>query len=163
MAHADVRVAPGGALLVDGHEVRREAHRPPAVDVEADPARDGLHRGGRARDRGATLRGEAADAAAEGGQGEVLAEAGEGLGPDARAPDDPGATALESGLDQVGVGDVLEPAGDRVEPAAAVAIRVRDPGPHPLLVGPPAGEVHELHQLRLYLSSSSESCRRSSI
>jgi hypothetical protein len=156
---ADVRIAPAGALLIDGQEVGWEAHRPATLGVEADPARDGLDRRAVAADRGPALGREAPDAAAEGAQLELFAEAREGLDPNAVAPDDPGALALESRVDDVGVGDVLQPARDRVQPAAAGAVGVGYPGPGPLLVDPAATPVDKL----VYLSSSSESRRRSII
>jgi hypothetical protein len=138
MAEPHVCVAAAGALFVDGEEVRRKAHRPASLRVQAHPTGDRLDRAALAADRGPAFGREAADAAAEGAQLEVLPEARERLHPDARAPHDPDAAPLEAGIDQVRIGDVLQPSGHRVEPATAGAIRVRDPGPHLALEGPSA-------------------------
>ena len=65
----------------------------------------------------------------------------EGVDPDPGAPDDPGPPALKAGVDQIGIGDVLQPARHRVEAAATAAVGIRDPGPHFLLEGPAARPV----------------------
>ena len=158
MAEADVRVAPLGALLVDSEKVAGEPHGPTRGWVEADPSRDCLDRRCLTPDRCPPLGREASDPAAERPQLELLAEAGKGLRPDSGPADDPGAATLESRVDEVGVGDVLEPAGDRVEAAAAARGGVRDARPDRLLVHPPRpGAGHDLHRLRGYFSSSPQS------
>jgi hypothetical protein len=81
---------------------------------------------------------------------------GKGLGPDPGPADDPGAATLESRVDQVRVGDVLEPTRNRIEPAASGRGRVGDPGPDPALVRPPRpGAGQDLHQLGRYLITES--------
>ena len=72
---------------------------------------------------------------------DLLPEAREGVDSDPGAPDDPGPPALKAGVDQIGVGDVLQPARHRVQAAATAAVGVRDPGPHFLLEGPAARPV----------------------
>src|SRR4029077_15286303 len=128
--------------------------------IETDPQRDRLDLGVLASDRGPALRGQASGAAAVRPQLQVLPEAREGLRPDAVAPHDPGALALEPRVDQIGVGDVLEPARHRIQATAGRPVGVGDSRAHPALEDPAAWPVHELRQLcgrTLYLSSSSES------
>ena len=164
VAEPHVRVAARRRSPRRRDEVRREAHRAPPLGIEADPERDRLDRGALAMDRGAPLGGEAADAAAEGAQRMSLTEARERVDPDPGASHDPGPPPLEPGVDQVRVGDVLQPARHRVQPGAARGVGVRDARAHRLLeakalaaVGTISGQL----PCASTSSSSSESCSRS--
>ena len=88
---------------------------------------------------------------------------GKRLDADPRPPHDPRPAALESRIDQVRVGDVLEPAGDRVQTAAACRVSVGDSGPHLPLICPTHPRVRDDLRELGYLSSSSESASRSSM
>ncbi len=126
MAQAYRRLASGRAALVDLDELRWKASRASALGIDPNPERDRLDRGRLTAHRGSPFGREAPDPAAERPQGHRLPEARKALHPDPRSANDPDPAAVRAGIEQVRVGDVLQPARDGVEANPAVAARIRD-------------------------------------
>ena len=93
---------------------------------------------------------EAPGAAAPRRHRDVLVHPGEALDAQAQAPHDPHAVVGHAGVEQVGEGRVLQPAGDRVQAHAARRSDVAQPGPRSIGEDAPLGrgcdELGQLHR-----------------
>src|SRR6478736_6670640 len=127
VAEPEVRLARAGTLAVDGLELFAQPQRPQRLGVHMDPHGDRLHPAAAARDAGAPLRRQAPGRAAERPHRNRLAEVREGLHLHPRPAHEPGATVGEPGVHDVGEGDILEPARNRVQAHAARPRDVRQP------------------------------------
>src|SRR5258706_4552706 len=162
MPKAKVRLAGARALTVDALELLPQPQRPEGVRVDVNPRRDGLHPGARAGYGGAALGGYAGGGAAEGAHRHRLAEARERLDPQPSPAHDPPAVPREPGVDDVGVGDVLEPAGDRVKTDPSCARHVGEARDDLALErAPTARRGHELRQRRLRFAHTNAASKAS--
>ena len=127
VAQAHGRAALARALRVEVDEAIAEPRRPPGL-VDPHPERDGVDAPRVAGHGRAPLGREPPQAAAERAHRHRLAEARPRLDAQPQPAHDPHPALVEAGVEQVRVGDVLEPARDRVEAHPAVAHRVGDPG-----------------------------------
>ena len=108
-------------------EVVVEPRRAPGPDVDLDPEADAVDGGSLRTDHRRAPFGPAAPApGAERGEEEAFVEHRRHGHPEHRAPDEPAHGVVESGVDRVVGGDVLQVPSDRVQSKLAVTVDVTE-------------------------------------
>src|SRR5579875_1957042 len=155
VAQAGAHPPAPGRGRVDRHLLPAQRDRPPVLGVKVDPQRHRLHVAARAaalldrRHRRPSFGPHPPESAAERGQPIGATEAGEAPDQDSRPAHHPRRPLDQPGIHHIGVGDVLEPARDRVQPNPPRRGAVGKPGPEHLLEHAAlVGRRNQLAQLR---------------